>query len=185
MKWVALFSQTGSEIHLVSEQLGRYPDLVLCNGKELDNINPNLFGKTAIVFTESKPTVEQYLELIPKESLVTMHGWLRIVPGEVCDNRRIVNGHPGLITEYPELIGKDPQQKAIDLGLEYSGSILHEAIAEVDSGEVIASKKVKIKGLSNREVFSELHKASVNLWVDFLEKEFAEESICNINEAPQ
>ena len=41
-------------------------------------------------------------------------------PGEVCEKRNIYNGHPGLITQYPQLKGKDPQQKAIDLGLEYS-----------------------------------------------------------------
>ena len=108
-----------------------------------------------------------------------MHGWLRIVPGEVCEKRRIINGHPGLITEYPELIGKDPQQKAIDLGLEYSGSILHEAIAEVDSGQVIAAQKVKIEGLTDNEVFSTLHETSVNLWVDFLKVEFTRNEVCS------
>lgn len=188
MNWVALFSQTGSEIYEVSEKIGRYPDLILCNKQDnFESINNNLLfgGNAPIVFTELKPTVEQYLEYIPEDSLVTMHGWLRIVPGEVCEARRIINGHPGLITEYPELIGKDPQQKAIDLGLQYSGSILHEAIAEVDSGQVIASKKVKIKDLTDDEVFSKLHQTSIQLWVDFLKAEFTRDRIFEQYEAPQ
>lgn len=180
MLWYALFSQTGSEIYQISEKLNRYPDMIICNKQDgLETINQGIIGKAPIIFTDKKPTTEQYLQLIPEDALTTMHGWLRIVPGEVCDKRRIVNGHPGLITEYPELIGKDPQQKAIDLGLEYSGSILHEAIAEVDSGQIIGTKKIKIKGLTDDEVFANLHEASVNLWVDFLKVEFTRDKVCS------
>tara|TARA_R110002050_G_scaffold218567_2_gene354481 strand:+ start:1198 stop:1728 length:531 start_codon:yes stop_codon:yes gene_type:complete len=175
MKWVALFSQTGSEIYQISEQLGKYPDTVLCNKQDDFNaINPHLIGKVPIIFTDKKPTIEQYLYYIPEDSLVTMHGWLRIVPGEVCDKRDIYNGHPGLITEYPQLKGKDPQQKAIDLGLEYSGCILHKATAELDGGPIIdQSDRVNIEGKTSSEVFTDLHKASVNLWIDFLKSKLS------------
>lgn len=173
MKWVALFSQTGSEIVQISEKLNRYPDLVLCNKQDdLDGINSSLIGKTPIIFTELKPTTEQYLQYIREDDLVTMHGWLRIVPGEVCEQRDVYNGHPGLITEYPQLKGKDPQQKAIDLGLEYSGCILHKATAELDGGPIVdVSDKVMVEGKSTDEVFANLHKASVNMWVRFLQKQ--------------
>tara|TARA_R110002020_G_scaffold460622_1_gene679195 strand:- start:31 stop:570 length:540 start_codon:yes stop_codon:yes gene_type:complete len=173
MKWVALFSQTGSEIVQISEKLNRYPDLVLCNKQDdLDGINSGLIGKTPIIFTELKPTTEQYLQYIREDDFVTMHGWLRIVPGAVCEQRNIYNGHPGLITEYPQLKGKDPQQKAIDLGLEYSGCILHKATAELDGGPIVdVSDKVVIEGKTTDEVFTGLHKASVNMWVKFLQKQ--------------
>ena len=176
MKWTALFSQTGSEIYQISEQLGRYPDMVLCNKQDgFESINETLTRKSYIVFTDPKPSANQYLQFINEESLVTMHGWLRIVPGEVCDNRNIYNGHPGLITEYPQLKGKDPQQKAIDLGLEYSGCILHKATAELDGGPIVdVSDKVMIEGKTTDEVFTDLHEASVNMWVKFLSDKLSE-----------
>ena len=173
MKWIALFSQTGSEIHKISSRIGRYPDICVCNRQDdFEGINSDLIGNSLITFTDLKPTVEQYLDHITEDALVTMHGWLRIVPGEVCEQRNIYNGHPGLITEYPQLKGKDPQQKAIDLGLEYSGCVLHKATAELDGGPIVdVSEKVMIEGKTTDEVFDDLHKASVNMWVKFLTKE--------------
>ena len=120
MKWVALFSQTGSEICQVSEKLGRYPDLIISNATDFIKINDDLIGKAPMIFTEKKPTVEEYLQYIPEDALVTMHGWLRIVPSEVCEKRNIYNGHPGLITKYPELKCKDRQLKAYKLELQTS-----------------------------------------------------------------
>jgi folate-dependent phosphoribosylglycinamide formyltransferase PurN len=51
------------------------------------------------------------LEQFP-DAIVTLHGWLRVIPAYVCERSRIYNGHPGLITKYPELKGKDPQVRA-------------------------------------------------------------------------
>tara|TARA_R110002051_G_scaffold213920_4_gene278794 strand:+ start:2111 stop:2644 length:534 start_codon:yes stop_codon:yes gene_type:complete len=173
--WVALFSQTGSEIHQVSEKVGRYPDMILCNKQDdFESINSNLIGKTSIIFTDKVPTIDQYLQHIPEDALVTMHGWLRIVPGEVCDKRNIYNGHPGLITKYPELKGKDPQLKAYKLELQTSGCIIHKVIAEVDSGDVILEKEVSIKGLQLGRVIENLHDTSVELWCEFLTDKFNE-----------
>ena len=175
MEWVALFSQTGSEILEVSKKLGRFPDRVITNNQDITTINDELRQNAVMWYCPKKPTVDEYLSHLPKKSLVTMHGWLRIVPGEVCEQRNIYNGHPGLITEFPELKGKDPQQKAIDLGLWYSGCILHEATAELDGGPIIdVSDKVSIKGKTADNVFADLHAASVQLWVKFLTKKLNE-----------
>ena len=176
MHWVALFSQTGSEIYQVSERLGVFPDQIICNGQDFDKINKDLIGCAPIHFTDSKPTVEQYLELFPKDALITMHGWLRIVPGEVCEKRNIYNGHPGLITKHPELKGKDPQLKAIELGHNVGGCIIHEATAELDGGPIAAvSERVYIKDLTEDQVFEALHRTSVDMWVKFLTDKFKHE----------
>ena len=132
-------------------------------------------------FTDKAPSIQQYLALIPEDSLVTMHGWLRIVPGEVCEKRNIYNGHPGLITKYPELKGKDPQKKAIELKHATGGCVIHKATAELDGGPIVAeSKEVSINGWSEASklvkefgveedyVIQKLHRVSVDLWVDFL-----------------
>ena len=165
------FSQTGSEIYQVSERLGVFPNQIICNGQDFSKINKDLIGCAPIHFTDSKPTVKQYLELLPEDALITMHGWLRIVPGEVCEKRNIYNGHPGLITKYPELKGKDPQKKAIQLKHATAGCIIHQATAELDGGPIVAeSKEVSINGWYEDEewVIQKLHKVSVDLWIKFL-----------------
>jgi len=168
--WIALFSQTGSEIVEVSKLLNRWPDLIITNERpdHLRKIHPALEGK--VTFVENKPT-EWELGLALghfKDPIVTLHGWLRIMPPGLCNKFEIYNGHPGLITEYPELKGKDPQQKAFDLGLESSGCVIHEVTEGVDEGRILRSRKVSIKGLEIGELFHILHQISISLWVDFL-----------------
>ena len=168
--WIALFSQTGSEIVEVSKLLNRWPDLIITNERpdHLRKIHPALEGK--VVFVENKPTEEELFSILSQYSdpVITLHGWLRIMPAVICNRFEIYNGHPGLITEYPELKGKDPQQKAFDLGLESSGCVIHEVTEGVDEGRILRSRKVSIKGLEIGELFHILHQISISLWVDFL-----------------
>jgi methionyl-tRNA formyltransferase len=169
--WIAFFSQTGSEIVEVSKLLGRWPDLIITNERpdHSRKIHPALEDKH-LVFVENKPTEEELLQILSyyKDPIITLHGWLRIMPADICNRFEIYNGHPGLITEHEILKGKDPQQKAFDLGLESSGCVIHRVIEGVDEGEILRSRKVSIKGLEIGEVFYILHSISVSLWVDFL-----------------
>ena len=169
--WIAFFSQTGSEIVEVSKLLGRWPDLIVTNERpeHLRKIHPALENKH-LVFVENKPTEEELSMVIGQygNPLVTLHGWLRVMPPYICNRFEIYNGHPGLITKYPELKGKDPQQKAFDLGLEHSGCVIHKVTEGVDEGEILRSRKVYIKELEIGELFHILHSISVSLWVDFL-----------------
>jgi len=172
-RWVAFFSQSGSEINAVSKKLGFYPYICITNKSSFDGVNSELRDNTAIVRAGKKPSVDYYNDLIgwSDNTIVTLNGWLCIVPSDICNLYEIYNGHPGLITKYPELKGKDPQQKAITLGLETSGCVIHRVIPEVDSGNIIAEEEVTIKGLESAAVFTKLHTTSVNLWVNFLKTE--------------
>ena len=174
-QWVAFFSQTGSEIVALSEKLGRWPNLIVTNQRpeNLRTIDPRMAQLPFLFVMGNKPTLEEYESLFshlapPEKLVVTLHGWLRVMPPSICDTYRIFNGHPGLITEYPELKGKDPQQKAFDLGLEYSGCVIHKVTEGVDEGEILRSRKVYIKELEIGELFHILHSISISLWVDFL-----------------
>jgi phosphoribosylglycinamide formyltransferase-1 len=168
--WIALFSQTGSEIVEVSKLLNRWPDLIITNERpeHLRKIHPALGGK--VVFVENKPTEEELRLVLGqfKDPIVTLHGWLRIMPPSICNQFEIYNGHPGLITRYPELKGKDPQQKAFDLGLETSGCVIHEVTEGVDEGRILRSREVSIRELEIEQLFHILHQISISLWVDFL-----------------
>lgn len=179
MKWVALFSQTGSEILEISKRLGRFPDRVITNSQSIDKVNPELVDSTTIWYCSKVPTVEEYLSHLPKDALITLHGWLRIIPGEVCENRNVVNGHPGLITLYPELKGKDPQEKAFKLKHETGGCVIHKAIEEVDAGSIMSEGVIPLTGLTLDEVYKNLHDLSVDLWVEYLTK--GERPTLNVN----
>jgi folate-dependent phosphoribosylglycinamide formyltransferase PurN len=167
-KWIALFSQTGSEVCEISKQLQRWPDLIVTNNQELDSINHEVLKHSKVLFVSEKPVDAEYHQMLSGGDIITMHGWLRIIPEKICQQYTIYNGHPGLITKYPDLKGKDPQKKAVDLQLETSGCVIHRAVAEVDAGEIFMDHEVDIKDLNEEEVINKLHGLSIELWVKFL-----------------
>ena len=181
MNWVAFFSQTGSEIVNICEEINRWPDLIVTNRLDgFDKINSELTkrllnGKQRMLMVEKTPPVHRYDEAIRDGAIVTLHGWLRIVPEEICDKYEIYNGHPGLITKYPELKGKDPQVRAYEGKYETAGSVIHEVVPEVDAGKILKEGEVDIKDKSLDEVYSSLHKLSTDLWIDFLKEKFNNE----------
>ena len=178
MNWIAFFSQTGSEIVNISEEIGRWPDLIVTNRQSgYEKINSKLQervneGKQRMLLVEKKPSVQRYHEAIRDGSIVTLHGWLRIVPEEICDKYEIYNGHPGLITKYPELKGKDPQERAFEGKYKTAGSVIHEVVPEVDAGKILYEHEISIDELTLDEVYSSLHTVSTNLWIDFLKDKF-------------
>lgn len=173
--WVAFFSQTGSEIANLSEKLGRWPDLIITNrrpenSRVIDSRIPNHLLRS----TANRPELHELIWLLEKYSsrdLITLHGWLRIMPSDICNQFNIVNGHPGLITKYPELKGKDPQDKCWKLNHETAGCVIHKVTEGVDEGEVLASKEFACRLLSYEQLMTNLYKTSFDLWHDFIQKE--------------
>ena len=90
------------------------------------------------------------------------------MPPEICNKYEIYNGHPGLITKYPELKGKDPQMRAWEGDYEFCGSVLHRVTEGVDEGEIISSASFTKEGLDIDGYFRILREMSSTLWVDFL-----------------
>jgi len=174
--WIALFSQTGSEIANISEKLGRRPDLVITNNRpsHLREIDSRITSYNYILHeTANKPkekNLKSIFEQYSKDSelIITLHGWLRIMPPAICKNFEIYNGHPGLITKYPELKGKDPQVKMMNGDYGTMGCVLHKVTAGVDEGDVLLSKEVSRKGLEEQDIFRILSNISQELWIDFL-----------------
>jgi methionyl-tRNA formyltransferase len=173
--WITTFSQTGSEIYQVSKSLGRFPDRIVSNRSlgQIDYVNKDLRREFTgqWVFLPKKPTVDDYKFAFgepTKGKVVTLHGFLRIVPPEICDLYEIFNGHPGDIITYPQLKGKDPQAKAVELGLPTSGSVIHKVTAGVDEGPILAHQEIPIAGMSLFEAITKLHANSIDLWCKFL-----------------
>ena len=168
-EWIAFFSQTGSEIVDISKSLGRWPDKIITNKRpeHLRKINEELLNKD-IIYLSNKPTVEEYKNVLSEKCIVTLHGWLRIMPPEICEQHTIFNGHPGLITEYPELKGKDPQIRAFEGKYPVAGAVLHKVVAGVDEGKVIAEERFNTFNLELDDLFRILRDRSLYMWCNFL-----------------
>ena len=171
--WIAFFSQTGGEIADISNSLGRWPDVIVTNERpeHLRTIDERV--EKQVYFTwANKPTEENYIELLEAypNAIVTLHGWLRIVPPYVCERSRIFNGHPGLITKYPELKGKDPQVRAFELKHEVIGCVLHKVVAGVDEGKIIDEERTNAFQLELEDIFRILKDRSLYMWTKFLRR---------------
>ena len=171
--WIAFFSQTGAEIADIAESLGRWPDRIITNNRpdHLRTIDPRIEEKGYFTMN-NKPTLEEYEDALFyfPEAVITLNGWLRVMPAEICDKFSIYNGHPGLITEYPELKGKDPQVRAFEGKYPTAGAVLHKVVAGVDEGKVIMEERFNAYNLSLDDLFRILRDRSLYMWCDFLKK---------------
>ena len=171
IRWIAFFSQTGAEIADIAEKIGRWPDRIITNERpeHLRTIDPRIEKRHYWTF-KNYPCEENYLEVLEyfPGALVTLHGWLRIIPGYVTKGVNLYNGHPGLITKYPDLKGKDPQVRAFEREYEEIGSVIHEVIEGVDEGKVIAEASIPNDDFTLDEVYYKLKGVSLELWVNFL-----------------
>ena len=170
-KWITFFSQTGAEIADLSESIGRWPDLIITNSRpdHLRTIDPRIveYGYTEV---PNKPTADDLDAILQDNAIITLHGWLRIMPPVICDKYLIYNGHPGLITKYPELKGKDPQVKAHKLGHEVAGAVIHKVTAGVDEGRVIMEEYFNASQLDLDELFRILRDRSLYMWSNLLKQ---------------
>ena len=106
-----------------------------------------------------------------KDALITLHGYLRIIPEDVCRECNIVNGHPGLITEYPWMKGKDPQEK-IEPWMAWIGSVVHKVAPEVDAGQVLTEDRIALKEAETFKgnYYNMLRITSLNAWEKYFEE---------------
>ena len=173
MNWVTFFSHTGSEIVNISNELGRWPDKVITNNLPgSDHIHEAL----DVIYLPDRPSLGDYVKHINPGDIVTLHGWMRIVPQELCKQMDIYNLHPGLITKYPELKGADPQKKVFNSNKDYKevGCVLHEVIPEVDEGKVLMSTQVYNNFYSEKLLSKKLHDIAKDMWVQFLKTKLHE-----------
>lgn len=179
--WFALFSQSGSEIVAISEAISRWPDFIFTDNKDKKSWHPKL-QRHSSVFVEKHNKlpefIQQNINMISTwrgEPIITLHGYLRIMP---MLSVPMYNGHPGDIINYPELKGKDPQKKALKLGLSSTGCVIHEVTEEVDSGKIIAYNTYNIEhNETEAMLINNLRKLSIEMWTKVLEEKLVEELV--------
>jgi len=170
-KWVALFSQTGSEIKELSERLGRTPDLIYTNNRNNDVWIHNMKHLDSQVLVFNHNDIMNRLKNYNKDSTITLHGYLRIIPAEVCSECNIINGHPGLIDEYPWLKDKDPQEK-IEKWMRMIGSVCHRVTKDLDSGEILtrAFRAHRDVETFKSNYYNILRQTSLEAWEEYFEQ---------------
>ena len=185
MKWVAFYSQTGSEIVNISRAINRWPDLVVTNKQDDKTTHVELVQRvrqqdTELLTLPKWPKEMDYTRAADKLNysilnedwrenvFVTLHGYLRILPPDFTRSSNIFNGHPGLITKHPELKGIDPQKKAWKENHIRVGCVIHKVIPELDSGEVVAEKMIHNNFETFIDLLDALHATSSELWINFL-----------------
>ena len=168
--WIAFFSQTGSEIEKIATHLNRWPDVIITNKRPDDVRTITESVKLRAIEIPNKPTLEEYMSCLiwHENPIVTLHGWLRIIPPRICDEFDVYNGHPGLITKYPELKGKDPQMRAWNGDYSTYGTVIHKVSEGVDEGGIINTASFTADMLDIDGYFRILNKMSQTLWIDFL-----------------
>jgi len=165
MRWIALFSQTGSEICNISERIERKPDIILTNNANLSEID----GRIRCDHTMRHSEIETFLkENVVEGDIITLHGYLRILSPNVCKLPcKILNGHPAPIHIYPELKGKDMQEVQYIMKHKYDriGTVIHEVIAELDSGDILYYNDCENNLSSIDDAYRKLKLMSLDLWI--------------------
>lgn len=177
--WIAFFSQTGSEIANIATKLEKWPDLIITNKRPayLRTIDARIVTYKEL---SNNPKSKDYLNILENydNPFITLHGWLRVVPEDICNKFEMYNGHPGLVNFYPDLKGKDPQYRAFEKKYPYVGSIIHRLTSEVDGGEIVLDGIIKNNNLDLLDLVAKLKDVSLVLWLKFLSRRFNEEGSC-------
>lgn len=174
--WCVFISQTGTEVIDIAREVNCLPGLIVTNNlKKVPKANLDFFELHGVSI-QTVPFRTAAIDLLKPEflnkSLITLHGFLRIIPAMFLDayKGKIYNGHPGLITKYEELKGKDPQVRAWEGNYPEVGSVVHKVTAGVDEGEVLAYTSTKNTAKSLNEMYNLLRGTSLEVWTSFLKE---------------
>ncbi len=81
-----------------------------------------------------------------KPDNILLMGWMKILSSLFCDQfgEISLNAHPSLLPKFAGLMGNDVHEKVLEEEEKYTGVSIHKVITEVDAGDIVTQKKVKI-----------------------------------------
>lgn len=187
-KWYSLFSHTGKETEALTHSL--WDEGVRLATAFTDNLkfqhNLELCGGRVRV-VQSRAVLNKMLcsrLYVHDESLITLNGYMGILPADVLQNLsergcKVYNIHPAPIQLYPELRGKDPQERmyeGIQKGLyKFIGVVIHEVDAGVDTGKIVHwSLQLADPSLTKEELYIRLHEMGTEAWESFFRERMYE-----------
>lgn len=107
---------------------------------------PNVYLPPGKFRTRLEPNVEMELLRLLKEAgveLVVLAGFMRLLKEPMLGaySGRIINIHPSLLPKFP---GIESWKQALEAGEKVTGCSVHYVDAGIDSGEIIAQRKVPV-----------------------------------------
>jgi phosphoribosylglycinamide formyltransferase-1 len=107
---------------------------------------PNAYLPPGKFRTRLEPAVEMELVKLLRDAgvdLVVLAGFMRVLKEPMLSAfpRRIINLHPSLLPKFP---GVEAWKQALDAGEKITGCSVHFVDAGIDSGEIIAQRKVPV-----------------------------------------
>ena len=107
---------------------------------------PNVYLAPGHFRTRLEPNVEMELVRLLQEAgveLVVLAGFMRVLkePMLAAFPRRIINIHPSLLPKFP---GIESWKQALEAGEKITGCSVHYVDAGIDSGEILAQRKVLV-----------------------------------------
>jgi phosphoribosylglycinamide formyltransferase 1 len=107
---------------------------------------PNVYLPPGEFRTRLEPNVEMELVRLLREAeidLVVLAGFMRVLkePMLTAYPGRIINIHPSLLPKFP---GMEAWKQALSAGEKITGCSVHYVDAGIDSGEIIAQRKVPV-----------------------------------------
>ena len=107
---------------------------------------PNVYLPPGKFRTRLEPNAEMELVRLLHEAgveLVALAGFMRVLkePMLAAFRRRIINIHPSLLPKFP---GVESWKQALEAGEKTTGCSVHYVDAGIDSGEIIAQRKVPV-----------------------------------------
>lgn len=188
-KWCGLFSHTGKELEKLA---GMDHDWDLRLETAITNnmaYSGKLYSQGVKFYqADSIRTVNHLLTqpgIVADNSLVTLNGYMGILPAEVLQNLRargcrVYNIHPAPIQMYPELKGKDPQERMYE-GIQkreyaFIGVVIHEVDEGVDTGKIVHwILELADHGMTKDELYERLHELGTRAWESFFRERMYED----------
>lgn len=186
-KWYSLFSHTGYETLALSqlEDVCLSLEAVITNNPCYNG--PLMYSGHRLYKESTSVAINKLLcrsDVIEDGSLITLNGYMHILPEDVLQNLkergcRVYNIHPAPIQLYPELRGRDPQERMYrgiqNREYSYIGVVIHEVDEGVDTGKIVHwVLQLADPGMTKDELYERLHELGTQAWESFFRERMYE-----------
>lgn len=186
-KWYSLFSHTGNETWALARSEDVSLKLVAAITNNTRYAGPLRYSGHSMYKADSFAAVNKLLcssDVVEDGSLITLNGYMGIVPADVLRNLKergckVYNIHPAPIHLYPELRGKDPQERMYE-GIQnreynYIGVVIHEVDEGVDTGKIVHwVLQLVDPSMTKEELYERLHELGTQAWESFFRERMYE-----------
>ena len=169
--WFVMFSRSGKTLADVCEHVGYWPDCVYTNN--FGQFDSRILQQPGLYRLSHDSIMKIFRNQYFRPNVVTLMGYLNIIPPDICNYYPIYNLHPANIKDYPEYKGKDPIERIFkDNRLEALGNTLHKVTPEVDAGEIIQMETYTADTIE--DAYNKANEYAVRMWANLLRTELEE-----------